>query len=101
RNIKIILCCDMKAYKRLSFQERVKIETYNNLGWTLTAIAEKLGRDKSCISREISRYPYSYNAEKAAYQAWSRSRIHNYKRKLDWNDRLFNFIYRYLKKHWS
>lgn len=91
----------MNTYKRLSFQERVKIETYNNLGWTLMAIAEKLGRSKSSISREISRYPYSYNADKAHYQAWSNSRIHNFKRRLDENDRLFNFIYRYLKKHWS
>ena len=91
----------MENYKRISFEERVKIETFNNLGWTLTAIGEKLGRNKSTISREISRYPYSYKAEKANYQARSKSRVHNYKRRLDENDRLFNFIYRYLKKRWS
>lgn len=91
----------MGNYQRISFEERVKIETFNNLGWTLMAIAEKLGRNKSTISREISRYPFSYNAEKADYQAWSKSRIHNYKRRLDENDRLFNFICRHLKKRWS
>lgn len=65
------------------------------------AIAEKLGRNKSTISREISRYPFSYNAEKADRQAWNKARIRNYKRRLDENDRLYNFVYRYLKKHWS
>jgi IS30 family transposase len=91
----------MKKYTRVSFEERVKIETYNNLKWTLTAIAKKLGRTKSCISREISRYPCSYNAEKAHYNAWSKTRMHNFKRRLDENDRLYNFVYRHLKKHWS
>lgn len=91
----------MKKYNRLTYQERIKIETYFQLGWTLMAIAEKLGRNKSTISREISRYPFSYNAEKADRQAWNKARIRNYKRRLDENDRLYNFVYRYLKKHWS
>lgn len=53
----------MRNYNRLTFEERVKIETYYNLGWTLMHIADKLGRSKSTISREITRYPYSYAAE--------------------------------------
>lgn len=91
----------MGNYQRISFEERVKIETLNNLGWTVMSIAKKLGRNKSSISREISRYPFSYNANKADSQARSNSRMHNYKRSLDENDRLFYFIYRHLKKRWS
>ena len=36
----------MTKYNRLTFEERVKIETYNNLGLTLMEIADKLGRHK-------------------------------------------------------
>lgn len=91
----------MTKYNRLTFEERVKIETYNNLGLTLMEIADKLGRNKSTISREISRYPYSYRAEKADKIAQINARYHNYGRRLDKNERLFKFVYRYLKKHWS
>jgi len=91
----------MAKYKRLTFEERVKIETYNNLGWTLMAIAAKLERNKSTISREISRYPYSYRAEKADALASFKASHHNDKRRLAENDRLYNYVYRHLKKYWS
>ena len=91
----------MRNYKRLIFEERVKIETYYKLGWTVSSISEKLKRSKSTISREISRYPLSYKADKAQHQAERRSQIHNFTRRLDGNDRLFNMVCRYLKKHWS
>jgi IS30 family transposase len=91
----------MAKYNRLTFEERVKIETYNNLGLTLMEIADKLGRNKSTISREISRYPYSYRAEKADLLAQNKARYHNHGRRLDKNERLFNFVYRHLNKHWS
>ena len=91
----------MTKYNRLTFEERVKIETYNNLGMTLMEIASKLGRNKSTISREISRYPYSYRAEKADKIAQNNARYHNFGRRLDKNERLFKIVYRYLKKHWS
>jgi len=91
----------MRNYNRLTFEERVKIETYFNLGWTLMRIADKLGRSKSTISREITRYPYSYAAEKAQLQADYQSRNHHFRRRLDENAQLFNVVYRYLKKHWS
>ena len=91
----------MKNYNRLSFEERVKIETYANLGWTLMRIAENLGRSKSTISREITRYPLSYKADKAQKQAERNSHIHNFTRRLEENEPLFNVVYQYLKKHWS
>lgn len=91
----------MKKYVRLTFQERVKIETYYNLGWSLTEIGTKLCRDKSTISREISRFPFTYNAQKAQTVAERKSRLHNLGRQLDENARLFNLVYRFLKKRWS
>lgn len=87
----------MRNYNRLTFEERVKIETYYNLGWTLMHIADKLGRSKSTISREITRYPYSYAAEKAQLRADYQSRNHHFRRRLDENAQLFNVVYRYLK----
>ena len=91
----------MTKYKRLTFEERVKVETFLDLGWTLMAIASQLSRSKSTISREVSRYPYSYRAEKAHDTASFKARHHNDKRRLEENDRLYNFVYRYLRKHWS
>lgn len=91
----------MKTYKRLTFEERVKIESYFNIGWTIIRISDKLSRSKSTISREISRYPFSYSANKAQVQCDKNSRLHNYTRRLDVNDRLFNLLYRFLKKRWS
>lgn len=91
----------MINYNRLNFEERVKIETYVTLGWTIMRIAEKLGRSKSTISREITRYPYSYAAEKAQSQADYHSRNHNCSKRLDENERLFNVVIRHIKKRWS
>jgi IS30 family transposase len=91
----------MKKYERLNFEERVKIETYLYLGWTSTEIGVKLERVKSSITREITRYPCSYSADKAQLQADKRSREHNMNRRLDVNDRLFNVVCRFLKMRWS
>jgi transposase, IS30 family len=91
----------MEKYKRLNQFERIKIEIFLHLGWSLMKIANKLGRHKSTISREVSRYPYSYQGEKAHIQASRLARTHNCYRKLDINDDLFNYIYHHLKKRWS
>ncbi|HNQ13617.1 MAG TPA: helix-turn-helix domain-containing protein [Bacteroidia bacterium] len=45
----------MGNFNRLYFEERAKIETYFTPGWTIRRIADKLGRSKSTISREIAR----------------------------------------------
>ncbi len=91
----------MEKYKRLTFQERVIIEVYLNLEFSLSEIAEKLHRDKSTISREVSRFPIMYNAEKAHAAAERKSRMHNCGLRLDANKRLFNLVRRYLRKRWS
>lgn len=91
----------MKKYQRLSHVERTKIDALFHLGWSVTEIANKLGRDKSTISRELSRYPFSYNGDKAQSQADRLARKHNCDRKLDINDPLFFYVYKKLKKRWS
>jgi IS30 family transposase len=39
----------------LTLEQRYKIETYYSLGKSITSIAEYIGKDKSVVSREISR----------------------------------------------
>ena len=43
------------SFKHLSLEERVKIESYLELGMSQSVIAEKIGRSRSTISREINR----------------------------------------------
>jgi len=49
------------SYVHLPTSERVKIETYLELGFSMRKIAQHLGRQPSTISRELKRNP-SYNA---------------------------------------
>jgi IS30 family transposase len=52
----------MKKYTRLLLANRIKIEVYHLLGWTIESISRELGRSKSSISRELSRLPGNYSA---------------------------------------
>ena len=45
----------MKKYTRLTLYERVKIEEFKNLQYSPSKIAQKLGRSKSTITRELKR----------------------------------------------
>lgn len=91
----------MKKYSRLTYQERIRIEVLFKENKTLIEIGKILGRHKSTISREISRYPYSYNGDKAHVQASLLASQHNCYRKLDINDCLYEAVYEKLKKRWS
>lgn len=53
------------SYHHLTITERIKIETYLELGLKLYQIAYKLGIHKSTISRELNRYQGSYSADLA------------------------------------
>lgn len=44
-----------QSYKHLNIKERIILEIYRNEGLSLTIIAQKLGRNKSTISRELKR----------------------------------------------
>ena len=52
------------SYTHLTTTERVKIETYLELGMSIRSIARRLGRQPSTVSREIRRNP-DYVAERA------------------------------------
>lgn len=44
-----------RTFKHLDLHDRAKIEAYLKAGWSISAIARDLKRDKSTISREVSR----------------------------------------------
>ncbi len=46
------------SYVHLTTSERVKIETYLELGFSIRKIAGRLGRQPSTISRELKRNPH-------------------------------------------
>ena len=91
----------MTKFKRLVFEERVKIETFIELKWTYAAIGVQINRPTSTISREISRFPFTYKAVKAQAEADRKSRQHNRNCRIVENVELNKIVYKYLKKHWS
>lgn len=92
-----------KPYKRLSFEERVIIETLLNEHFSTTQIAEKLGRDKGTISREINKYPKNkYDAYFAtADAAGLASDKHYLKSKINLNPILKKYVYQCIQRKWS
>ncbi|MBK6839834.1 MAG: IS30 family transposase [Bacteroidetes bacterium] len=91
----------MRKYKRINFEERVQIESFLRAGWTLTEIGVELERPTCTISRELSRFPFKYTADKADKEAIKKAKHHNSRNKLIENPRLFNAVIRHLKKRWS
>lgn len=94
-----------KKYKRLSYRERVIIETLLGEKKTKSFIAKKLNRSRSTITREINQWVSSpheiYDAKLADWLA-----KHNYlnKRRLDkisTYKKLMIYVYRGLLKDWS
>ncbi|OCS83540.1 IS30 family transposase [Caryophanon latum] len=58
------------SYTHLTISERVKIETYLALGYSIRAIAQHLHRSPSTISRELRRHPdCSVEEAQSRYQA--------------------------------
>lgn len=96
-----MLCCVMAKYTRLIFEERVKIEVYHLLKWSVEDIGLKLNRSKSSISRELSRYPLKYSASRAQAEADRKSRGHNKNCRIGDNPELLKIITKYLRKRWS
>jgi IS30 family transposase len=92
----------MRKYARLSFEERVKIETYFWEGFSQSEIARKLERNKSTISRELWRFQSGYMAYRGERQAryFQRTR-RRWQTKIDKNQRLKNEVYSCLRKRWS
>lgn len=94
----------MNTYHRLSFSEREKICAGVWAHETFAAIAQRLRRPTSAVSREIWRdgrkRPYCYSAIRAQTNAEGRKR-HGRKKRLDVNQALKAYVYAKLKMEWS
>lgn len=92
-------------YHRLSFQERVIIQTLWISGNTKTFIANRLGRHKSTITREINKWECHksdrYDARLAHWYAHEWYLYKHYKDKLSMFPALKEYVYKSLQEHWS
>jgi IS30 family transposase len=91
-------------YNRLSFQDRVIIETLLTEKKSKIFIAKKLNRHRSTITREINQWVRKptdiYKADMAHWYAQD-SRCRRSKDKISLNKSLRIYVYRGLLKHWS
>ncbi|MGE9213570.1 IS30 family transposase [Exiguobacterium aurantiacum] len=86
------------SYTYLTTAERVKIETYLELGMSIRSIARRLGRQPSTVSREIRRNP-GYKSERAQ-ERYVRAKANcGAKTKLD--ETMRRTIIRKLRATWS
>ena len=94
-----------KKYKRLSFQERVIIETLLGENKSKSFIASRLNRSRSTITREINKWvQYSgetYNAELAQWNAEDDYLNKRNRDKLGTYKRLKFYVYKSLLNQWS
>lgn len=94
----------MKQYKHLSIFER---ETLNNLlvrGGSLGDISKAMGRDKSTLSREISKCRlgrFGYRALTAQALLNVRQSVGKRPKKIENNPLLEEYIQKHLRKYWS
>lgn len=86
------------SYTHLTTTERVKIETYLELGMSIRSIARRLGRQPSTVSREIRRNP-DYVAERAQKRYEKAKTNCGAKTKLD--DMMRRTIVEKLRATWS
>lgn len=93
----------MRSYKRISYEERVKIEAYLKLGMSNSEIAFHLNREKSTINREIERNRgLSYIAENAHCVAmFMAKKKHHSGCKIKNNSLLEYYIQLRLRQRWS
>jgi IS30 family transposase len=94
-----------KQYSHLDSNERAVIMVRRRAGSSLRAIARRLDRDPSTISREVRRQPerrqLPYEATRAAAQAFARSRKSRNPRKLKPGGALFETVANHLRQGWS
>lgn len=93
----------MNSYKRFSYEERIKLETYLALGKTKAEISRLLNRPKSTIGREIKRNKgLSYQAEDAQYLTrFMLTHKHHKGNKIEENKLLEYYIILRLRQRWS
>ncbi len=91
----------MKNYSRIDFEERVKIETYLGEKFSISAIAKRLKRSKSTISRELRRPVGRYVSYTAEFSAKRRARFRRRERKITLYPKLREQVLIGLRKRWS
>jgi IS30 family transposase len=94
----------MAKTTEFTLAEREELSRLLAQGRTFTDIAVLLNKDKSTISREVSRKDmnrYTYRAFKANQDAKRQKRKQGRKRKIDHNPELKQFIFDKLKLRWS
>lgn len=95
---------DKKKYRRLTFQERVIIETMLGQGLSKTRIAERLNRKRSTIGREVNKWLSGGGKYEASLADWCARDDYKNKRnkdKISTHPQLKKYIYAGLKKGWS
>jgi len=92
----------MIKYKRLSYEERIKIQTLLDQGKSKSEIADYLKRSKSCITREISKYRgVEYEAIYAHQCSFLITRKRHTGNKIRSNPNLEYYIIMRIKQGWS
>src|SRR5271157_1982168 len=92
----------MKKYERLTFSERVKIESYLRIGKSQIEISQLIDRPECTISREIKRNAGSvYKAEIADFMYKIRSKDKHKGNKIIDNPQLEYYVQLRLKQRWS
>jgi len=95
---------DTKKYERLTLVERTIIESLLRSGHKKAFIAERLGRSRSTISREVNKWgkrPVDYEAKLAHWYAEDDYANKHNKDKISSYPKLKRYIYRMLKERWS
>ena len=94
-----------KRFQPLSLRERIDIEYDYHYGVSITAIAKKLGRNKSTISREVAGKPRTgigrYRADVVHSKALARIQNRGNVRILSKNKALQSYVVGKLKLGWS
>ncbi len=94
-----------KSRKPLTLRERIDIETKYRYGMSITNIANKTGRNKSTISREVKNRPRrgngKYDADIAHREALNRIAKRGNVSILERNEKLLEYVAEKLKLGWS
>jgi IS30 family transposase len=89
------------GYKQLSFEQRVQIKAYLNLGLKQTKIAELIGAHKSTITREIKRNTGFRGYRPKQAQELANTRRKNAPKNVRFIDTVKERVIFYLKQDWS
>ncbi len=91
----------MNNYKRITFEDRVKIELLIKQQVRPVKIAELIGHHPSSVQRELYRFPRSYTAAKAHAQSKEKAGGRNGDRKMESDRQLLTYVHEKLKLRWS